>query len=356
MTAPALPPVAAPRGGAAGLGGARQPAGPKPPAMAAPDAHSGAGLGEDNAEALLKRLEWTVLRRLDGLLQGDHRTLMRGTGLDLADLREYQHHDDVRHIDWNVTARLQQPHVRQFTEDRELSAWFLVDLSASVDFGSNHYTKRKVAREFVAILARLLTRHGNRVGALLYGTAVDTVLPPRSGRMHVLDLVQRMASRPAEAAGGATDLGNLLRAAQGSIKRRSTVFVISDFISAPGWERTLGMLARRHEVTAVRLFDALEMDLPDIGLVTLRDAETGEQILVDTHNAGFRERFQVAAVKREAKLRESLAKAGVDTLELGTEDDLVDSILRFTELKKQRSRLANWSGPRGRSLAHIKAA
>ena len=133
----------------------------------------------------------TVLRRLDGLLQGDHRTLMRGAGLDLADLREYQHHDDVRHIDWNVTARLQQPYVRQFTEDRELSAWFLVDLSASVDFGSNRFTKRKIAREFVAVLARLLTRRGNRVGALLYGTSVDTMLPARGGRVHVLELLQR---------------------------------------------------------------------------------------------------------------------------------------------------------------------
>src|SRR5438093_3946707 len=120
-----------------------------------------------SAEQLLRRLEWTVLRRLDGLLQGDYRTLLRGTGMDLADLREYQHHDDVRHIDWNVTARLQQPYVRQFTEDRELAAWFLLDLSASVDFGSNQTTKRRVAREVVAVLARLLTRHGNRVRALL---------------------------------------------------------------------------------------------------------------------------------------------------------------------------------------------
>ena len=146
---------------------------------------------------LLKRLEWTVIRRLDGLLQGDYRTLWRGAGLDLADLREYQHHDDVRHIDWNVTARLQTPYVRQFTEDRELSAWFLVDLSASVDFGSDRLTKRNVAREFVGVLSRLLTRHGNRVGALLYGTAVDTVIPARGGRVQVLHLLQRMAQRPA---------------------------------------------------------------------------------------------------------------------------------------------------------------
>ena len=321
---------------------------------ATPEASAGV-IDRDSAEALLKRLEWTVLRRLDGLLQGDHRTLMRGAGLDLADLREYQHHDDVRHIDWNVTARLQQPYVRQFTEDRELSAWFLVDLSASVDFGSDRFTKRMVAREFVGVLARLLTRRGNRVGALLYGNRVDTVLPARTGRIHVLELLQRMARRPAEAAPGATDLRELLLHAHRTIRRRSTIFVVSDFVSEPGWERLLGQLALRHEVTAVRIFDALEMDLPDLGLVTMRDAETGEQIVVDTHNKRFRERFAAAAERRETGLREALARAGVDTLELGTDDDLVDAVLRFADLKKQRSRLANWSGG-GRSISHVRPA
>jgi uncharacterized protein (DUF58 family) len=310
---------------------------------------------DENAQALLKHLEWTVVRRLDGLLQGNYRTLWRGAGLDLADLREYQHHDDVRHIDWNVTARLQQPYVRQFTEDRELSAWFLVDLSASVDFGSGNATKRSVARAFVAVLARLLTRHGNRVGALLYGTDVDTVIPARGGRLHVLHLLQRMAQRPAEAAAGATDLAALLSAGQGIVKRRSTVFVVSDFISAPGWERALAQLARRHDVTAVRLYDPLEMELPDLGLLTMRDAETGEQIVVDTHDARFRARFEAAAARREDELRAALARAGVDTLELATDDDLLDAILRFADLRKQRSRLANWSGA-GRGVpAHLSA-
>ena len=128
-------------------------------------------------EAVLRRLEWTVLRRLDGVLHGDYRTLFRGYGLDLADLREYVWSDDVRHIDWNVTARLQTPYVREYNEEREVAAWFLVDLSASVDFGSQPQKKRAVAAEFVAVLARILTRHGNRVGALLYGDRVDTVLP-----------------------------------------------------------------------------------------------------------------------------------------------------------------------------------
>ena len=309
--------------------------------------------GEQSSEALLKRLEWTVIRRLDGLLQGDYRTLWRGAGLDLADLREYQHHDDVRHIDWNVTARLQTPYVRQFTEDRELAAWFLVDLSASVDFGSDRTTKRSVAREFVAVLARLLTRHGNRVGALLYGNEVDTMIPARGGRMHVLHLLQRMAQRPAEAAPGATNLRDLLLAGQRIVKRRSSIFVVSDFISSPGWDIALAHLAQRHEVTAVRLFDPLEMELPDLGLMTMRDAETGEQIVVDTHDARFRKRFAAAAERRETSLREGLARAGVDTLELATDDDLLDAILRFADLRKQRSRLANWSGKGSGMPTHL---
>jgi len=305
------------------------------------------------SEALLKRLEWTVIRRLDGLLQGNYRTLWRGAGLDLADLREYQHHDDVRHIDWNVTARLQQPYVRQFTEDREMSAWFLVDLSGSVDFGSDATTKRGVAREFVGVLARLLTRHGNRVGAILYGSAVDTVIPARSGRQQVLHLLQRMAARPDVSAPGSTNLRDLLQAGQRIVKRRSSVFVVSDFISAPGWEATLGQLAERHEVTAVRLFDPLEMDLPDLGLVMMRDAETGEQLVVDTHDRGFRKRFAAVAERRENQLREALASAGVDTLELATDDDLPNAILRFADLRKQRSRLANWSGKATAVPTHI---
>ena len=152
-------------------------------------------LEHEGAATLLKRLEWTVLRRLDGLLQGDHRTLMRGAGLDLADLREYQHHDDVRHIDWNVTARLQTPYVREYHEDREVTAWFLLDLSPSVDFGSE-VKKRSLSTEFIALLARLLTRQGNRVGALFYGDRVDTVIPARGGRRHVLQLLHRLMSRP----------------------------------------------------------------------------------------------------------------------------------------------------------------
>ena len=291
------------------------------------------------AEQLVRKLEWTVLRRLDGLLQGDYRTLLRGTGMDLADLREYQHHDDVRHIDWNVTARLEQPHVRVFTEDREMSAWFLLDLSPSMDFGSGEQRKRHVSAEFVAVLARMLTRHGNRVGAMLYGSGVDTVIPARGGRQHVLNLLHTLQVRPVAPQAGTTRLGDLLESAARQVRRRSTIFVVSDFISEAGWEKPLGMLALRHEVVAVRLLDPLELQLPDLGLIPIVDAETGEQLLVDTHDAGFRKRFARIAAQRESDLRQSLVRAGVDTLELSTDDDLVNALMRFTDLRKRRSRM-----------------
>jgi uncharacterized protein (DUF58 family) len=293
-----------------------------------------------SADQVLKRLEWTVIRRLDGLLQGDYRTLFRGMGLDLADLREFQHHDDVRHIDWNVTARLMTPYVREFHEDRDINAWFLLDLSGSIDFGSSETSKRAVSAEFVAVLARLLTRHGNRVGALMYGTGVDTMIPARGGRAHVLQLLHRMMHRPAGKPSQGTKLSDLLDGALRAIPRRSLVFVVSDFITAPGWEAPLARLSLRHDVLAVRLYDPLEMELPDLGLVPILDAETGEQIFVDTHDRGFRRRFAEKARAREAALRESLARAGVDTLELATHDNLVEALLRFTDLRKRRSRLA----------------
>src|SRR5262245_23789610 len=191
------------------------------------------GQSPRDLEKLLKKLEWTVIRRLDGLLHGDYRTLFRGFGLDLADLREYQYHDDVRHIDWNVTARLQTPYVREYNEDREVTAWFLLDLSPSVDFGS-YVKKRSVANDFVAVFARLLTRHGNRVGALFYGDSVDTVIRPHSGRRHVLEILHRLLARPTRTHSRPTSLRDFFQTAFQIMKRRSLVFVVSDFISTPG--------------------------------------------------------------------------------------------------------------------------
>lgn len=287
-------------------------------------------------EAILRRVEWTVIRRLDGLLQGEYRTLFRGHGLDLADIREYEPGDDVRYIDWNVTARMDTPYVRQYLEDREITAHFLLDLSPSVDFGTTETLKRDQLVDFLAVVARLLTRHGNKIGAVLYAGKVEKTIPAGSGRMQVLRLLNDVQKLPRLQSAPYTSVSELIEHALRTIKRRSVVFLVSDFFTAPGWERPLGTLSRKHEVIAVRLEDPRERELPDIGLVAMNDAETGESIYVDTHDARFRRRFEAVVQKREAELSATFGRAGVDVLRLSTEGDLVGAILRFAAIRKQR--------------------
>lgn len=287
-------------------------------------------------ERILQRLDWQVIRRLDGLLQGDYRSLFYGYGVDFADLREYQPGDDVRYIDWNVTARLDTPYVRQYTEDREITAWFLLDLSPSMDFGTQHSLKRTVLVDFVGTVARVLTRHGNRVGAVFYGSRVERTVPAGGGRIQVLRLINDLLKQPQLPRAPFTDLSPLIGAGLQGIKRRSLVFVVSDFISTPGWERPLSLLHRHHDVIAVRLWDPREVELPDIGPIIVEDAETGEHLYVDTHDRAFRRRFQEAARQREAALDAVFKQAGVDVLSLSTEGDLVRAIVRFATLRKQR--------------------
>ena len=287
-------------------------------------------------ERVLLRLDWQVVRRLDGLLQGDYRTLFYGFGVDFADLREYQPEDDIRYIDWNVTARMDTPYVRQYSEDRELTAWFLLDLSPSVDFGALEHQKRTMLTDFVAVLARLLTRHGNRVGAMMFNGNTQQVVPARSGKIQVLRLINDMMRQPRLPRAPFTNLSLFLQSGLNTIRRRSLVFVISDFISEPGWEKPLSLLNQHHEVLAIRLWDPREMNLPDIGVVVMEDAETGEQLYVDTHDRKFRQRFHDAALRREADLIESFKRAGVDALSLSTEEDLVRAIVRFAQQRKMR--------------------
>jgi uncharacterized protein (DUF58 family) len=288
-------------------------------------------------ERLLQRLDWQVIRRLDGLLQGNYRSLFYGHGLDFADLREYQPEDDVRYIDWNVTARMDSPYVRQYVEDREISAYFLLDLSPSMDFGSRESMKRTVLIELVATLARLLTRHGNRVGAVLYGAKVERTIPAAGGRLQVLRLINDLLRQPELPRAPFTSLAPLLEAGLHTIRRRSLVFVVSDFISAPGWERPLKALSRRHDVLAVRLWDQRETELPDVGPIIVEDAETGEQLYVDTGDRAFRQRFFEAARRREAALGAAFKSAGVDTFSLSTEEDLVRALVRFATLRRRRA-------------------
>jgi uncharacterized protein (DUF58 family) len=289
------------------------------------------------ADRLLRRLEWQVVRRLDGQLQGSYRTLFRGGGIDFADLRAYTAEDDVRHIDWNVTARLDEPYVRQYTEDREVTAWLVLDLSASMRFSLKDSTLTALA----VSLARMLTHGGNRVGAILYDNLHRFVLPPRTGRTHVLRLaheIDKAAARPSQP--GATDVDGMLKLAAATARRRSLIFVISDFIGAGGvdWEASLTRLTFRHEVVALRIVDPVELDLPDLGLVVVEDAETGEQVLVDTGDPQFQQRLRAEVDAREAAVDAAMLRAGVTAHFVGTDEDPLQALVAMVQDAKRRRR------------------
>ena len=327
------------------------------------------------AERLLRRLDFTVVRRLDGLRQGEHRNLAYGFGLDLAELREYQPGDDVRALDWNVTARMDRPFVRSYHEDREVTAWLVLDLTASTDFGSTHVTKRDVLIDAAGTIARLLTADGDRVGALLYtgsahvprgrtrsrswwgGQGEVEKLPAEvvragSGRLHVLHLLHRaMASvarvpaagvpRHTQGAAGderpiVSDLAALLEQAFRTARGRSLVLVLSDFLTdGSEWQRALAPLARRHEVVGVWLRDPRELELPPVGVVTLQDAESGEQIVVDTSQPSLRAAFQEIAAQREREIERLFALHGASLWKLSTADAFVPSLVTFLEQRRR---------------------
>jgi len=290
-------------------------------------------------ERLLRRLEWHVVRRLDGRLQGDYRTLFRGTGVDFTDLREYEPGDDLRHVDWNVTARMDALYVRQYVEDRELTAWLLLDHSASMGFGPVDRQKNLVLAEVATTLAHVLAHGGNRVGAVLFGSEVEQVIPPASGRNQVLRIAREVIDPPTTPAPGTTtDLAVLLRAAHGLTRRRSLIVIVSDFISEPGWDALLALLARRHEVVAIQVADPREFEIPSVGMVYVEDAETGEQIFVDTDDPVFQRRLREAADARQAELVEAARRAGVDLHQVLTDEDLVRALMRVSALRKRRRR------------------
>jgi uncharacterized protein (DUF58 family) len=287
-------------------------------------------------ERVLHRLQWQVLRRLDGRLQGDYRTLLRGDGTDFLDLRAYEWGDDVRHIDWNVTARANDLFVRDFVEDREITAWLLLDRSRSMAFGAIGRTKEQVLCELGASFAQLLVRNGNRVGAIVYDGHDHRVLPPGQGRAQVLALLRELL-RPVSG-GPVTDLSALLGTAARLVRRRALVVLVSDFISQPGWERPLLRLTERNEVVAVRLVDPREYELPDAGLLLVQDAETGEQVLVDSSDPKLRRRLAAVAQEQDQAVKAGVARARTALHLVSTEDDLVEAFVRMAGHRRRRGR------------------
>jgi uncharacterized protein (DUF58 family) len=277
-----------------------------------------------------------VIRRLDGRLLGSYRTVFRGTGIDFDSLREYVPDDDVRHIDWNVTARLDEPYVRQYTEERDLTAWLVLDQSASMRFGGTPHGKDSVLTDLAVCLARLFTHGGNQVGAILYDNRSHRVIPARTGRTQVLHLTHEITKpTAANPDGGTTDIGAMLRLAASTARRRSLVFVISDFIGELDWEPALTRLGYRHEVVAIRIVHPMELDLPDLGLVLIEDAETGEQLLADTSDPLFRQRLRAEVDARELAVAASMRRAGVTPHRISTDQDLVQALIDMARRSKR---------------------
>ncbi|MGL4609495.1 MAG: DUF58 domain-containing protein [Trueperaceae bacterium] len=317
---------------------------------------------------LLKKLEFNILRRLDGFLFGNYTGVFYGPSLDLAEVREYQPGDEVRRIDWNVTARTGTVHVRQYREEHELTAWLVVDLSASMNFGTRRVLKREMALEFAATAAAIMTRHGDKVGAFIVSEHGMSVITPKSGRKQTLAIVQGMQDHVEKGKRGedgkreeenvspvdlkefkkeldalapeplVTGLEQLSR----TLKRRALLFVVSDFIpktvgnDEPAWVRLLQRLGAKHELIAVRVVDPLEKALPKVGELRLRDPETGQEIWIDTSDKNLRVAYEKLVLEQTELIGRAMRSARVDMLELDTDKELVEPLLKFTLQRRGR--------------------
>lgn len=310
-------------------------------------------------EQALRRLELTVFRRLDGLLHGDYLGLVPGQGTEFAEAREYRPaEDDVRAMEWNVTARTTVPHVRDLVADRELKTWALVDASASMDFGTARLEKRDLAVAAVAAVGFLTSRAGNSLGALVLEGERVRRFPARGGRKHLLALLRSLLAvprtRPGPAAPSlAAGMDELFRVSG----RRGLVVVVSDFLAGsdtadpPPWERPLRRLARRHQVLAVETVDPRELELPDVGVVTLTDPETGRSRDVSTSSRRLRERYAAAAAEQRQSVRDALRRAGAAHLRLRTDRDWVRDIIRHVRTERRSAGAPAEAGARDTSPA-----
>ncbi len=306
-----------------------------------PFATSGTGDRRDTAE-ILRRLEFVITHRLDGLLHGDHLGLVPGHGSDLGETRAYVAGDDVRRIDWNVTARMQHPHIRTTIADRELETWVVVDRSASLEFGTAMCTKADLATSAMAAMGFVTAHTGNRFGAMLLDPQGETVVPARGGRDHLMRILHLLVRDDTED-GGAVDLAGALKKLSAIVRRRGLVVVVSDFLTDEAWEQPLRMLATRHEVLAIEVVDPRELELPEVGTLTLVDPESGRAQRIDTSSAALRSRYAAAAAEQRAAIAERFRRAGVEHLLLRTDRDWVRDFVRYVAARRQK---ATGAGPK----------
>ena len=287
-------------------------------------------------DEVLRRLELTITRKLDGLLQGDHQGLVPGHGSELGETRQYQPGDDTRRIDWNVTARMQAPYVRETIADRELETWLLVDQSASLDFGTADCEKRDLVLNAAAAIGFLTTRNGNRLGAMLLRPgAAPVIVPARTGRTHLQAVLHRVVTAPRVDGAGPTDLATGAERLGAAMRRRGLAVVISDWLDPTQWAMPLRRLAVRHQVLAVEVVDPRELALADVGVLELVDPETGQLFEVQTSDAGLRARYAAAASAQRSAIAEQIRGSGADHVVLRTDQDWLLDLVRFVVSRRR---------------------
>ena len=281
----------------------------------------------------VRRLEITTRGMVNNVFSGEYHSVFKGRGMDFAEVREYQYGDDVRSIDWNVTARVGRPYVKVFEEERELTVMLAVDVSASGNFGSFERMKGEIAVEICALIAFSAIKNNDKVGLILFSNRIEKFVPPRKGRSHVLRVLRELLYFEPEGRG--TDIGMALEYLMRVTRRRSVVFLVSDFL-ASGYQRPLQITAQRHDVVAVQMIDQREVELPPIGLIELEDAESGEHLLLDTSNSAFRQAFEREVEQTRSKLEQMFRKQNIDWIEIRTDRPYFDPLVRFFRDRARR--------------------
>lgn len=282
----------------------------------------------------VRKIQIRTSHLVSDLFAGQYQSVFKGRGMEFAEVRLYQPGDDVRTLDWNVTARTGVPHVKRFAEERELTVMLLVDASASTHFGSVRQTKEALAAELGALLAFSAITNNDKVGLVMFSDRIELALPPRKGTRHVLRVIRDILSLTP--AGRGTDIAGALEHLRHVTKRRCVVFILSDFLT-PGWKRALRIASRRHDVVAVVLEDPREAEMPDVGLVELEEAETGERYVVDTSDVRVRAELAREAGRARAERDRMLRSAGVDTIAVSTDRPYTQALLRFFRMRERRA-------------------
>ncbi len=283
----------------------------------------------------VRRIEITTRGLVNEVFSGEYHSVFKGRGMSFAEVREYQYGDDIRGIDWNVTARTGSPHVKVYEEERELSVVLVADASASAAFGTRERRKSELAAELCGVVAFSAIKNNDKVGLILFSDRIERFVPPRKGRRHGLRVLRELLYHRPEGKG--TDIAGALEYLARVAKRRSVVFLVSDFMAA-GYDRALGVAARRHDLVAVRVGDVREQELPPAGLMDLEDPETGRRVLVRTSGREFRQRFREAAAREREAQNELFRRSGVDAIDVTTGEPYERSLRRFFEERARRAR------------------